>query len=67
MIKCSFCKAQVSHLGDQEFEAGWGRVTLHTQDNLVHMAHCPDHFDEFVEVLKRQIASKQERPKCPKD
>ena len=60
MIKCSFCEAQVPTVGDKEIKAGWGAVDLYTQDIRINMAHCPEHFDELVEVLQRQIATRKD-------
>lgn len=62
MIKCSFCDARAPSVCDKKIKDGWGLVTLYTQDIHMHMIHCPEHFDEFAEVLRRQLSSKKEKP-----
>lgn len=50
MIKCTFCNASISHIGDQAIDGGWGKVIL-AKGGILTVAHCPLHANEYVDLV----------------
>lgn len=56
MVKCSFCDAEVEHVGEKEVLAGWGRIKGWINKVKVDVVHCPDDvemcYNELILFLK---------------